>query len=178
MGQSGDARPDAQAPVEPGDFPLEPPGQFRPLRSGADDAHLPPQDVDCLGHLVQPGGSQQPAHPGYPRVVHPGPHRADFTLRFNHHRAEFDDAKHSPVLAQPLLPVVHRSPVRQPDEQRDERPQQRPHRQEQQIHQRQRRQVVGPLVPGHERVYRPLRSTPVGEEALPEIPSAAAVRSR
>ena len=150
MGQPGDAREHPQPAAELWDLILELPGQFRPFRTGADNAHLAAQDVDDLGHLVQAAGPQRPAQSGHPGIVDPGPHRPESLLGVPDHGAKLDDAEDASVLAQPLLPVEHGAPVANQDGQRDQRPQQDPHRQEQQVRQRQRRQVVGPLVPGHE----------------------------
>src|SRR6185295_2237677 len=67
--------------------------EARPLRSGADQAHLAAQHVEELGQLVEAPAPEEPAQPGATRIVRRGPYRAGLRLGIDAHRPEFQHAK-------------------------------------------------------------------------------------
>ncbi|OQA42644.1 MAG: hypothetical protein BWY52_02155 [Chloroflexi bacterium ADurb.Bin325] len=82
--------------------------ELRPFGPRADEAHLPAQDVDQLGQLIEPGLAQHAADRRDPRVVGQGPDRAGLRLRIGPHGAKLDDLEQASGLARARLPVEER----------------------------------------------------------------------
>src|SRR4030095_15195981 len=59
-----------------------------PFRPGADEAHVPQEHVEELGHLVEPGPPEEAAHPGDPWIAILGPYPPGVLLRIIPHGAE------------------------------------------------------------------------------------------
>ena len=85
---------------------------LRPLRSGADDAHIANQDVPELGQLIQPAFPDDPAHRRDPVVVIAGAQPGNAVLfRVHAHGPELDDLEKLAVLGQPDLLIEDRAAV-------------------------------------------------------------------
>ena len=84
-------------------------------RPGADDGHLPGEDLGDLGQLVQRGLAQEAAHPGDVLVRILQKMGGHVVGRLHLHGAEFQDVKISLVDAHPLLAEKHRAGVIQLD---------------------------------------------------------------
>ena len=107
LGPAGDAGPHVEhVPLELV-VVLNGPGMVGEGRPGADEGHIPLEDVPELGQLVDGAGPQDPAHLGDPGVsfaaVDPG---AGF-LGVHHHGAELVEVEFLSALSQALLPEDH-----------------------------------------------------------------------
>lgn len=83
-------------------------GDFRPLRPGAHDAHIPPQNIENLRQLIQPDGADDAAHRRDPVIVVGGQTRHAVLFRIHPHGTEFQNFKGFPVLGEPNLLIKNR----------------------------------------------------------------------
>ncbi len=123
MSEAGNTGQHTHPELEPGYLQHEPSHKLRAFRARSYDAHLSPEDVDDLWKLVQPGGPKHAAQAGYAGVIHGRPHWAHVAFRIPDHGAELDDVKFSSFPAKTPLPVEHRPPIEQKNQQGNECPQ-------------------------------------------------------
>ena len=123
----GQARADAQSLPEVRDLFIIQPASLLIVKDladgqspGSDQAHLPPEDADHLGELVQPHGPKDAAHARNPRVVLRRLLDSEDPVGVGHHRAKFIGLETGPSPAPALLPVKDRTPVFELDGQGNE----------------------------------------------------------
>src|SRR6185437_5822837 len=82
--------------------------ELRPLRTRADEAHLPPQHVEDLRQLIDAGLAHEGAHPRDARIALRRPLRLSVLLRIDAHAAELQQLEFPPEQAYPALAVEDR----------------------------------------------------------------------
>src|SRR5262245_7020036 len=115
-----------------------------PKRSGADEAHVAPQDVPELWQLVHRSSAQHAAYSRDARVVFGRLYGADSCFGVRNHRSELERAENASPFADAFLPVEDR-PAVQLDRRRDQPPEGRRGDEPS----RRKRDVERPLGPRH-----------------------------
>src|SRR4029450_3288480 len=100
---AGNSRLDRQALHVEGNLLLQRVDELGPFRPGPDEAHVPQEHVEELGHLVEPGLPEEAAHPGDPWIAILGPYRPGVLLRILPHGAELVQDEDPSVLPETRL---------------------------------------------------------------------------
>ena len=104
LGVAGQAGFDLEAEAEIRDRPAVFFRDFGAFRAGADEAHVPGQDIEKLGQLVHPAHPEQPSDPRDSIVLLPSAEPGEAVLFGVHpHRTELEDLKPFSVSGQAHL---------------------------------------------------------------------------